>query len=79
MRFLAEQELGLKLLLKSSHGHVQRTSEEVAEMGSMERCERTFKLGFEGWIGVHQAEIIKSSRAGVLCPAHLYLVHSCAQ
>lgn len=49
------------------------------EMSRMERWEGIFALGFGNWIKVHQAEIVKSSRAGILCLAHLCLVHSHAQ
>lgn len=45
----------------------------------MERWEGIFALGFEGWIRVHQAESVKSSRAEILCLAHLCLVLSRAQ
>lgn len=38
--------------------------------------ERIFDLGFAGRIGVHQSDIVKSLQTGILCLAHLCLVHS---
>lgn len=37
---------------------------------------RIFELGFAGWTGVRQAEIVKSSQTGILCLAYLCPAHS---
>lgn len=49
------------------------------EMSSVESWEGIFKLGYEAWVGAHQAEIVKFSRARILRLARLCLVPSCAR